>query len=53
MQYQGEYAYNIRVKGFAYAGGVNPNDSALGSSANWSFVMHDTKMGPGVALLVE
>jgi hypothetical protein len=50
MQYQGEYAYNIRVKGFAYGGGVNPTDSALGSASNWSFVMHDRKLGPGVIL---
>lgn len=53
MQYQGEYAYNIRVKGFAYGGGVNPNNATLSSVNNWDFVMHDVKMGPGVLLIVQ
>lgn len=54
MQYQGEYAYNIRVKGFAYQnGGVNPNAAALGATANWNYVMHDSRLGPGTALVVK
>jgi hypothetical protein len=53
MQYQGEYAYNIRVKGFAYQnGGVNPTAAALGATANWGFQMHDRKLGPGASLIV-
>jgi hypothetical protein len=53
MQYQGEYAYNLRVKGFAYDGSANPNDSALGNPVSWNYLMHDVKLGPGVLLLVE
>ena len=53
MQYQGEYAYNIRLKGFAYDGGPNPDDADLGDAASWDFVMHDVKLGPGVLLTVE
>lgn len=53
MQYQGEYAYNLRVKGFAYGGSANPDNAALASGANWDFVMHDVKLGPGVVLIVQ
>lgn len=36
-RYQGEYAFNIGVKGFAWdtAAGENPTDAALGTAANW------------------
>jgi hypothetical protein len=53
MQYQGEYAYNLRIKGFAYDGSANPNDATLGTPASWNYLMHDVKMGPGVLLVVE
>lgn len=54
MTIQGEYAFNARVKGFDYAGvAANPDDAALATGANWSFEMHDVKMGPGVQLIVE
>jgi hypothetical protein len=53
MQYQGEYAYNLRIKGFAYDGSANPNDATIGTSASWDFLMHDVKMGPGVLLICE
>jgi hypothetical protein len=53
MQYQGEYAYNLRIKGFAYDGSANPNDATIGTSASWNYLMHDVKMGPGVLLICE
>lgn len=54
MTIQGEYAFNARVKGFDYTGSAaNPDDDALASGANWSFEMHDRKLGPGVELLVN
>lgn len=52
MRVQGEYAYNIGLKGFAFGGTKNPNLAALGTGANWSFVMHDIKLSPGVLLQV-
>lgn len=53
MTIQGEYAFNTRVKGFDYTGGANPDDDTVGNGANWSFEMHDVKMGPGIEILVE
>lgn len=38
VRYQGEFAYNVGVKGFKYDtanGGVNPVAAALGTSTNW------------------
>jgi hypothetical protein len=52
MQYQGEYAYNIRVKGFSFGNTVNPTAANLGLTTNWTFQMHDAKLGPGAALVV-
>lgn len=54
MTIQGEYAFNPRVKGFSYTGAtVNPDDAALGTGTNWSFAMHDVKLGPGVLIKVS
>ena len=53
MQYQGEYAYNIRVKGFAFDSSLNPNAATLGTTSNWTYQMHDAKLGPGVGLVVS
>jgi hypothetical protein len=52
MQYQGEYAYNIRVKGFSFATSANPTAASLGTTGNWTFQMHDARLGPGVGLVV-
>ena len=37
---QGEFAYNLSLKGFGYAaaGPLNPNDAALATAANWDKV---------------
>jgi len=48
---QGEYAYNIGVKGFTWDvtnGGVNPTDNALGLASNWDKVYTDIKNCAGI-----
>ncbi len=50
---QGEHAYNIGVKGFAWdtsSGGSNPNDSAVGTSGNWNKMFESHKHCAGVAI---
>jgi len=56
IRLQGEYAYNVKLKGYSWntgAGGVNPSDSALGTGSNWTKVAADNKSTSGVALLAE
>lgn len=53
MTIQGEFAFSTRVKGFDYTGGSNPDDDTLGSGSNWSFEMHDRRLGPGVEIKVS
>lgn len=52
---QGEFAYNVNIKGFAYAtgSGANPNDAALATAANWPLAATDAKNGPGVRLITQ
>ena len=50
---QGEYAFNLGVKGFKWDtanGGVNPADSALGTGSNWDKAATADKDLAGVAL---
>jgi hypothetical protein len=50
---QGEYAFNVRVRGYKYnigGGGENPDDSTLGSSGNWTKVSHDNKLLAGIRI---
>lgn len=50
---QGEFAYNIGVKGFKYDvanGGANPDATALGTGTNWDKVVSDNKSLAGVVL---
>lgn len=49
-RYQGEFAYNVDVKGTAFTGSANPTDTALASAANWSKVYASLKSMPGVAI---
>lgn len=52
-RYQGEYAFNIGLKGFQYDvanGGANPDASALGTGTNWDKVATDNKDLAGVVL---
>jgi len=48
---QGEFAYNLTVKGFKFTTTVNPNDAAVASSANWTQAATSVKDGPGVRIL--
>ena len=48
---QGEYAITVGVMGFDFTGSANPNDAAIGSSANWSQVATSTKDCGGVRML--
>lgn len=47
---QGEYAFNLRVKGCAWntATGINPIDSALLTATNWISSVADVKELPGI-----
>lgn len=50
---QGEFAYNVGVKGFRYDvanGAANPNASALGTGTNWDMAASDVKSLAGVVL---
>lgn len=50
---QGEYAFNIGLKGLAYDiqnGGINPTDTAISTGSNWDKVMNSHKDLPGVLL---
>lgn len=53
---QGEYAYNIEVKGLAWDvtnGGTNPTDATLGTTTNWDLAVGDVKNGPGVRIVTD
>jgi hypothetical protein len=50
---QGEYAFNLQVKGFKWGvstGGANPTDASVASSANWSQIATSVKDCAGVAI---
>lgn len=53
LRFQGEYAYNLSLKGFKYdisGGGANPDDTAVGTAGNWTKVATDDKSCAGVLL---
>lgn len=53
VRIQGEYSYNIGVKGFGYnvgTGGTNPGDAAISTAANWSLKAADSKDLGGVVI---
>ncbi len=53
VRMQGEFAYNLGCKGCAWDvanGGVNPDNTALGTVTNWDSVMDNVKDLPGVAI---
>lgn len=53
---QGEYAFNLKVKGFAWDmtnGGVNPNDAAIATQTNWDQALTDKKSLCGARLRVQ
>ncbi len=54
MRIQGEYAFNLKVKGFAWStgvGGVNPTDAAVATDTNWTQKAADAKSLAGVYLV--
>ena len=53
MRYQGEYAYNLGVKGYKWDttnGGANPSDSAVATGSNWDAAATSDKDKAGVVL---
>lgn len=52
---QGEYAFNLRVKGMQWntATGVNPTDAQLMTSSNWLYQPADNKLAPGVDIVTK
>lgn len=54
VRYQGEYAYNLGLKGFKYDvgnGGANPNDTNVGTGTNWDVAFTDVKDRAGVCAM--
>ncbi len=54
LRFQGETAYNIKLKGFAWdqsTGGINPLAAAIATQGNWDKVVSDNKDIAGVRLL--
>lgn len=57
-RFQAEYSYTIKIKGFSYdfsasTAGRNPDDTALGTSANWTQVATSIKDLAGVRLVSQ
>ena len=53
VRLQGEYAYNVGLKGFKWDtanGGVNPAAAALGTGSNWDVAMTSQKDRAGIAI---
>lgn len=51
LVWQGEYAYNVLPKGYAFSTATpNPNDAALANTSNWTFKMDSYKNGAGVVI---
>ncbi len=56
LRVQGEYAYSLGVKGFAWDtvnGGLNPADAAIATGSNWDKVVTDNKSCAGAVLVSE
>lgn len=49
---QGEFAYNLGVKGFKYDtnSGINPDETAVGTGTNWDKVATDNKSLAGIVI---
>ena len=50
---QGEYAFNVRLKGFRWDvtnGGANPSDAALATGSNWDKAVTSDKLLAGVVI---
>lgn len=56
MRYQGEYAFNLRVKGCQWDvtnGAANPSDTNIGTGSNWDKIVSDNKLMPGISVKVQ
>lgn len=56
VRLQGEFAYNVKLKGFAWDvanGGVNPTNAAIATGSNWDSVMDDNKDLSGFAIQTQ
>jgi hypothetical protein len=54
VRFQGEYAYNLGIKGFKYDvtnGGANPNATAVALGTNWDTNLGSVKDRAGVCLM--
>lgn len=51
LRYQGEFAYNVEVKGMAWKTQVSPTTAQLASASNWSMAAASKKSLPGVMIL--
>lgn len=54
VRYQGEYAYNLGVKGFKWDvanGAANPNSTAVALGTNWDVAFSDVKDRAGVCIM--
>lgn len=55
-RYQGEYAFNVGLKGFTWDvgnGGANPTDNAIATGSNWDPVATSYKDYAGVSLITK
>lgn len=52
VRMQGEYAYNLGVKGYKYdtVAGANPNDATLGTAGSWDLAASSHKSVAGVCI---
>jgi hypothetical protein len=53
VRLQGEFAYNVKLKGFAWDvanGGVNPTNATIATGSNWDSVMDNNKDLAGFAI---
>jgi Major capsid protein 13-like len=51
VRFQGEYAYNVGIKGFQYdvsGGAANPSSTTIGTGSNWDKILTDVKDRAGV-----
>lgn len=54
MRVQGEYAFNVKMKGYTWDvanGGLNPTDAALATGSNWDLHVGDNKLTAGCAII--
>ncbi len=54
VRYQGEYAYNLGLKGFKYdvnSGAANPDATAVALGTNWDVAFTDVKDRAGVCIM--